>query len=180
MLRLFLLFTVLPAADFYLLIKVGQNIGAWETVWIVLMTGFLGAYMARSQGLQILVRIQQEALRGEMPTKSLFHGLLIFVGGVLLITPGFITDSLGFLMLIPWCRSLLLFFLKNQIFRQMQNGRFHIYTGGTYTNPKDSQQGDHFVWRDVTPEEFNHNSQRPLTLNETRQLKDVTPKENKD
>ena len=104
---LVLLFTILPAIELALLIEIGSNIGVGNTLFIIIFTGVLGAYLARLQGFLILRKIQDDLNRGVMPNDQLMDGLMILVGGVVLLTPGFITDALGFLLLIPWTRMLI-------------------------------------------------------------------------
>src|SRR3989338_8354739 len=104
---LILLFTILPALELALLIKVGTHIGVGNTLFIIIFTGILGAYLARLQGFIVLRKIQNDLNRGIMPNSQLMDGLMILVGGILLLTPGFITDAFGFLLLIPWTRWLI-------------------------------------------------------------------------
>ena len=106
LLKLFLAFTLIPVLEIYLLIKVGTYLGAFETVMIVIVTGFLGAYLARVQGLQTMIRVKESLNRGELPAEGLLDALLIFVAGVVLLTPGFITDMTGLLVLYPQTRRL--------------------------------------------------------------------------
>jgi UPF0716 protein FxsA len=115
---LVVLLTVVPIFELYVLIKVGQFIGALNTVLVVLLTGIAGAILAKLQGLSILRRIQEDLLRGIMPAASLLDGLFILSGGILLITPGFITDCLGLLFLVPMTRDIFKRWLKKK-FRQM-------------------------------------------------------------
>jgi UPF0716 protein FxsA len=102
-----LLFAVLPALELALLIKVGSNIGVGNTLLIILITGVLGAYLARLQGFLILRKIQNSLNQGIMPSAELMDGLMILTGAIALLTPGFITDTLGFLLLIPWTRAII-------------------------------------------------------------------------
>ena len=104
---LVLLFTILPAVELALLIKIGSNIGLGNTLFIIIFTGVLGAYLARLQGFLVLQKIQTDLNRGIMPNDQLIDGLMILVGGVVLLTPGFITDTIGFLLLFPWARTLI-------------------------------------------------------------------------
>ena len=113
---LIILFTAIPLIELALLIKVGQHIGAMNTVMIVLITGMIGAVMARMEGLKVLFRMQTELNYGRMPADSLFDGALILVGGILLITPGLMTDGIGFLMLFPLTR----FYIKEMIRRRLR------------------------------------------------------------
>ena len=103
--RLLILFTVVPLVELALLIKLGNLIGLWPTIFIVIATGVLGAALARSQGTRAVGAIRAELAQGRAPTESLINGLLILVGGVVLLTPGLLTDLLGFSLLIPFTRN---------------------------------------------------------------------------
>ncbi len=130
---LVILFTVLPAIELMLLIEIGSNIGAGNTVFIIIFTGVLGAYLARLQGFLVLQKIQSELNHGMMPNAQLLDGLMILVGGIVLLTPGFITDTLGFLLLIPWTRSL----LKKWLSRKFENmiARGQVVTTTPFSRP---------------------------------------------
>ncbi|MFP4472757.1 MAG: FxsA family protein [Candidatus Omnitrophota bacterium] len=104
---LVILFTVLPAVELALLIHVGTYIGAANTILLIIATGVAGAYLARLQGFLVVQRIQSSLNKGALPTDDMLDGLMIFAGGIVLLTPGFITDALGFLLLIPLTRSLI-------------------------------------------------------------------------
>lgn len=105
--RLFLLFTVVPALEFYLLIQLGQLLGAGATVALILLTGLVGASLARGQGFAVLRRLQAEAAQGFPSGDQLVEGLLIVVGGVLLVTPGVLTDFVGLALIAPPSRRFL-------------------------------------------------------------------------
>jgi UPF0716 protein FxsA len=104
-LRLLLLFTLVPLVELYLLIEIGGAIGVAPTIAIVIVTGVIGAALARWQGLGVLRRVQDDLAAGRPPTDALIDGLLIFVAGAVLLTPGLITDTLGFLLLVPAGRA---------------------------------------------------------------------------
>ena len=103
--RLFLLFTIIPLVELYILIRIGQVIGALNTLLLVLLTGVVGAYLAKREGIRTLGRIQDLMARGEMPGGALLDALLILVAGLVLITPGIITDMLGLFLLFPATRA---------------------------------------------------------------------------
>ena len=105
LLRLLLLFTLVPLVELYLLVKVGQHIGVGATVAIVIGTGVAGAWLTRLQGLRVVRELRQRIEAGEMPTGPLIDGLLILVAGAVLLTPGLITDACGFLLLTPRFRA---------------------------------------------------------------------------
>ncbi len=120
---LILLFTIVPAIELALLIKVGQFIGVAYTMGVVIFTGVTGAYLAKMQGLITLRRIQDDVNQGQMPADKLFDGVLILCSGMLLLTPGFITDLIGFMGLIPWTRNVLKRWLKRKIEDMISQGK---------------------------------------------------------
>lgn len=126
LLRLFLLFTLVPLAELYLLIEVGSYLGALPTIAIVIGTGFAGAYLARLQGFATLARIRENTRQGIVPTDDLLDGVLILVAGVVLLTPGLITDCMGLLLLIPVTRNLLKEKAKRAFERAAQRGTITI------------------------------------------------------
>ncbi len=102
--RLLLLFTVVPIVELLLLVELGRHLGLAATLAIVLGTGALGAALARWQGLATLRRVQTEMEAGRLPAGPLVDGLLILVAGGVLLTPGLLTDLLGFALLVPTTR----------------------------------------------------------------------------
>ncbi|MGD8982976.1 MAG: FxsA family protein [Desulfobacteraceae bacterium] len=104
LLKLFLAFTIIPFIEIYLLIKIGSYLGAFNTVVIVILTACLGALLARYQGFQTMLRVRQSLERGEMPAEDLLDALLILLAGIVLLTPGFLTDLAGLMILIPATR----------------------------------------------------------------------------
>ncbi len=98
------LFIVIPLVELYFIIKVGEFIGAFWTIVLVLLTAFIGVNLLRYQGLNMLARAQRNMAQGTLPAQEMMEGMVLAVGAVLLITPGFITDTLGFLCLIPVTR----------------------------------------------------------------------------
>ena len=115
LLKLFVAFTLIPLVEIYLLIKLGQNFGAITSILLVIFTGILGAYLARMDGLRTLFRIQETMREGRMPGEELLDALLIAIAGLVLITPGFITDVVGFLLLFPFTRMLAKNWLKERM-----------------------------------------------------------------
>lgn len=132
---LVLLFTVVPIFELYLLIKVGQYLGAFTTVMIVIFTGIFGAFLARMEGLRVLYSVQRDMQEGKMPTSQLLDGLLILIGAVLLITPGLLTDVIGFILVIPSTRVLLKVWLKSQL-QKMIDKRQGVITVESYREDK--------------------------------------------
>ena len=117
--KLLILFVIVPVTELYILIEVGKKIGSLTTIGIIIFTGILGAYLVKNQGFMILKKIQNDLNDGIMPGDSLIQGAIILVGGILLLTPGFVTDILGFIFLIPVSRNVvkkyLLKWLKGKI-----------------------------------------------------------------
>ncbi len=145
--RLLLLFILVPAVELALLIEIGRQIGTLATLGIIAGTGILGAALARHQGLGILKSIRREMNAGRLPATSMIDGIMVLLAGAVLMTPGILTDALGFLILIPstrkWIRDALWNWLKNAI----QAGRFQVNVSvGTHGNPppppRDSRDRD--------------------------------------
>jgi UPF0716 protein FxsA len=103
---LVLLFIVIPLAELYVLIEVGRVIGSIEVIALIFLTGIVGAYLARSQGLYVYRSIQAELAAGRMPAARLVDGAMVLAGGLLLLTPGLITDAFGFSLLFPLTRDI--------------------------------------------------------------------------
>jgi len=105
---LFALFILIPLAELYVLIEVGSGIGGLPTIALCLLTAALGGFLIRWQGMSTLIDAQKRMAHGEIPADHGFHGLMIALAGILLFTPGFITDTAGFLLLIPMLRQWLI------------------------------------------------------------------------
>ncbi|EGJ49761.1 FxsA family protein [Desulfocurvibacter africanus] len=103
--RLIILFAAIPLMELYLLLAVGQRLGPVWTIALVLATAALGAYLSKSQGLRTIERMRENMSRGVAPAGELVSGALILLAGVLLLTPGFLTDAVGFCLLIPPLRQ---------------------------------------------------------------------------
>ena len=136
---LILLFTILPALELYVLIKVGVHIGALNTILLVIVMGVVGAWLTRLQGFLVLQKAQNSLSQGVMPSEELIDGAMILAGGIALLTPGFISDIFGFLLLIPWTRAFIKFLLKQKLKSMMDKGEIITVTslGQTSKNYKD-------------------------------------------
>lgn len=119
---LILLFTLVPIIELALLIQIGQYIGVGYTLGLVIVTGIVGAYLAKLQGLLTLRRIQEDINQGRMPADRLFDGVLILCSGILLVTPGVITDLVGLMGLVPFTRDLFKKWLKQKIKDMISRG----------------------------------------------------------
>jgi len=116
-LKLLLAFTLIPAAEIYVFIKIGGFIGALNTVLVIIITGILGAYLARLQGMHTLYRIRANLQQGIIPTEELIDALIILSAGITLLTPGFLTDIAGLMLLVPRTRFYVKRWLKNKFNR---------------------------------------------------------------
>ncbi len=125
-LKLFLAFTLIPMIELYLLIKLGAVIGAFNTLLLVILTGAAGAYLARLQGLQVMFRVRARLQQGEMPAEDMLDALIIFIAGIVLLTPGLLTDMAGLLLLLPSIRFRLKVWLRQKLDQWMQNRKIRI------------------------------------------------------
>jgi UPF0716 protein FxsA len=125
--KLLITFMFVPLLELYILIEAGRIIGIGPTIGLIMLTGVAGAWLARNQGLEILRRIQEETSRGQMPAVTLIDGALVLVGGLLLLTPGFFTDVLGFSFLAPATRDLWRKGLTAWLERQARQGSVTIH-----------------------------------------------------
>jgi UPF0716 protein FxsA len=124
--KLFLLFVLVPVAEIYVLVTVGSAIGAFPTIALVILTALAGAHLARLQGMSIMLRIRENLDQGFMPAEELLDGLLIFLAGMVLLTPGFLTDIAGLLMLLPATRNIFKRWLRKKFDEWRQNPNVHI------------------------------------------------------
>jgi UPF0716 protein FxsA len=113
--KLFLAFTIIPVSEIYVLIAIGGQIGILPSIGLVILTGIVGASLARSQGLQTLGRIRDSFQQGVVPGEELLNALLIAIAGIVLLTPGFLTDAAGLFLLIPATRTLCREWLRRRI-----------------------------------------------------------------
>jgi len=102
------LFVCIPLLELYILIKVGNGIGGFSTIVLCLLTAFLGGLLVKQQGVMLLLDAQKQMSQGQMPAAHMVQGLMVGMAGILLFTPGLVTDTLGFLLLVPAVRQFLL------------------------------------------------------------------------
>jgi UPF0716 protein FxsA len=117
-----LLFIGLPIVELALLLKVTEYLDLGGTLALVIVTGFVGVSLARWQGLNVLTKLRAELRQGRMPAPDLVDGFLILIAGALLVTPGLITDSVGFFLLIPPGRAALKRWVRRALERKMRQG----------------------------------------------------------
>ena len=113
--KLFLAFTIIPVSEIYILIAIGGQIGILPSISLVILTGIVGASLARSQGLKTLGRLRNSFQQGVVPGEELLNALLIAIAGIVLLTPGFLTDAAGLFLLIPATRTLCREWLKRRM-----------------------------------------------------------------
>ena len=126
--RLLLLFTLVPIVELAVLIEIGQHLGMLPTVTLVLATGALGAALARREGIQAFHRLRDSIGQGSFPGEAILDGVLILGGGLLLLTPGILTDLLGFAALVPGTRYFIKYYLKTAIERRIRSGSIQVHT----------------------------------------------------
>jgi|TARA_B110000483_G_scaffold181995_1_gene215194 UPF0716 protein FxsA len=149
---IFPIFVVVTLAEIYVLVSVGDAIGAWSTILLVVITALIGSTLLKQQGWSIMAKAQQNIAEGKTPALEMLEGVVILVSGVLLLTPGFITDGLGLLGLMPWSRSYFInHFLEKNAERVFSNkNSVFINRAGSSetkkTNKDDAIEGE--FWED--------------------------------
>ncbi len=121
--KLILIFTLIPLIELIILIKLGNIVGLIPTLFLVVTTGILGAWLTRQQGLSTLNKIQAQLSLGKVPAENLINGVLILVGGIVLLTPGLLTDTFGFLLLIPQTRDQFKKILKKKLKQKVDQNK---------------------------------------------------------
>jgi UPF0716 protein FxsA len=157
-LLLVLLFILVPIAELYVIIKVGEAIGILPTIALLIADALLGSMLLRQQGRAAWVRFNRALAEGRLPHKEVFDGVLIILGGALLLTPGFITDVFGLIFLIPPTRAVVRGLASRIVRRRMARGRFAFWTVGRVARPPrrptadpratDPQPEDPFSWEE--------------------------------
>ncbi|MCW8093236.1 FxsA family protein [Alteromonas sp. ASW11-130] len=140
--NLFLLFAIMPIIEIAVLVQVGDVIGGWNTIALVLISAFVGAYFVRREGVNTLKTAQQKMQSNQIPGQEMLEGLMLVVAGVLLVTPGFITDTFGLLLVLPPSRKFFAQKLKKHLSMQVVTGAsFHShehYKASSHPQDKDS------------------------------------------
>ena len=145
---LFLLLVITPIIELWLILKVGSAIGAGATIMLILLTAIAGAAMLRRQGFSTLFRARQKIDEGKLPAKEIAEGIMLAISGALMLTPGFVTDAIGFALLIPWVR--------NRLFENFRGNVVFAASGTTgqtcYSSQSDSEtiiEGEFTAEKDV-------------------------------
>ncbi len=144
MFKLILLFTIIPLIELTLLIQISYHIGTASTVIIVAITGVIGAILSKKQGTDVLKKIRKSLAEGELPADNLIAGLLVLIGGIMLITPGLLTDLLGFSCIIPITRRKIKKLTQNNFNKLITTGRvqFFSFEKKEETNSKTKQKDE--------------------------------------
>jgi len=125
--RLFLLFTLLPVIELAILIKVGTVIGTLNTITLVIGTAVVGSFMVRKEGIGVVYRFQRNMREGIFPAEELIDGAMVLVAGALLVTPGFVTDIIGFLLVFPVSRRRIKILVRRHIEKKISSS-INIHT----------------------------------------------------
>ncbi|GLQ29709.1 FxsA family protein [Litoribrevibacter albus] len=158
---LFLLFCTLPVIELIILLKVGSWLGVWPTVGLILGTAFIGVNLLRQQGLKTFSRANQRLAQGEMPATEMVEGIVLAIGGALLLTPGLVTDVIGFSCLLPGTRHVYIAFGME---RMKVVATRSVYTSSVHTQGDFMNQGGF---------QQPHRSQHTQSTNASRQGHDV-------
>lgn len=119
---LLIVFIVVPAVEIALFIWTGGHIGLWSVILLIILTGILGTMVVRHEGLETIRKAQLAMQQGEVPRDQLLDGILILIGAILLITPGFFTDAVGFLIVFPLSRKPFKKLLTYYILKKIKDG----------------------------------------------------------
>ena len=145
--RLLILFIAVPVVELVLLIEIGQRVGTLATIGLIIGTGVVGASLARQQGISTLARLRNDLNAGQLPAEPIFDGVLILLAAVVLITPGVLTDLVGFLCLVPAYRRQLKRFLKRRFERAVQDAAGGVTKAAAVAGNRSRQP----PMKDVTP-----------------------------
>jgi UPF0716 protein FxsA len=146
--RLLLLFTLVPLVDLWVLVAIGRALGLWQTVALVVATGFAGAWLAKTEGRRVVLGWQRALREGRVPDEGILSGALVLAGGVLLVSPGVLTDVVGLALLFPPSRRLAAAGLRRYLARKVRSGQVRVVTFGG-PPPPGGRASDDVV--DVTP-----------------------------
>lgn len=168
--KLFLLFVIMPIAEIAVLINVGEIIGGWNTVLLVILSAMIGAYLVKREGVSTLAQAQLKMQQGQVPAEEIGSGLLLLVAGVLLVTPGFITDVFGLLLTLPYTR------------KKIGGVLFHALNGKMHASAHFSQSGFGQTYAqndDIIDAEFRETGQAdsvqiPLQVDDTNKPENTT------
>lgn len=177
-----LFFLLWPLLEFYVLVRVGIRFGAMNTIFALILAGVLGAGLARSQGKYVLAKMQNSLSQGQLPTRQALHGAFIFFAGVLFLIPGFISDIVAFLLILPGSRHLLVSWVSKRLSRNQGSMNMRVFSFGSgfggngfdfrsrSARPSNSSDGlNQDSVRDVSPKVIDV---VPISVQETTDKKD--------
>lgn len=130
--KLLLIFIIVPLIELYFLLEISQFVGIFTTVLVIIFTGTLGVGIAKRQGYQVINNIRSTLNSGKMPTDDLISALLILIGGITLLTPGFLTDITGFLLILPGSRDLIAAFVKKHFLKYVKEKKVEVHYGSNF------------------------------------------------
>ena len=148
---LFPIFVVVTLAEIYVLVSVGQAIGGLSTVLLVVITAFIGTSLLRQQGWSTMAKAQQSMAEGRTPAMEMLEGVVILVSGILLLTPGFLTDGLGLLGLMPWSRHYFINHFLEKNAERVFKSRNSVFINRSETTDSKSKRDETIegeVWED--------------------------------
>jgi len=161
---LFVLFIVIPIIEITVLLQVGEWLGLWPTMAIVIASAWLGAKYVRQQGIATMQSVQTKMVQGEMPSAEIVTGLMLLVAGVLLVTPGFVTDIFGLSLLIPNVRQAIAAMVqKHMLVRQGAAGASFHHNNPFQEDPRNVNQSS-------TPSSFSSQDRKPVSHHEGETL----------
>ncbi len=142
--KLLLIFILVPLIELFILLEISQYIGVFTTVLIIALTGAAGVSIAKRQGYQVINNIKSNLNSGRMPTDDLISALLILIGGVTLLTPGFITDITGFLLILPGSRDLIAAVVKKYFLKYVKENKVEVQYGRHYSRNHNSDDKNNY------------------------------------
>ena len=139
--KLAILFVIVPLVELVLLIQLGNLVGLLPTVALVVTTGVTGAWLARLEGLRTVMQLREELAQGKLPGQSIMDGVSILLGAAFLLTPGILTDFVGFSLLLPTSRRALQRLVRKKIERGLTDGSLnvHVVSSVPWRNPPDQE-----------------------------------------
>jgi len=138
--KFLLIFILVPLIELYFLLEISQFIGVFTTVMVIVFTGAAGVSIAKRQGYQVVNNIRSTLNSGKMPTDDLISALLILIGGVTLLTPGFLTDITGFLLILPGSRDLIGAVVKKYFLKYVKENKVEVHYGNQFNQRRDNSQ----------------------------------------
>src|SRR6056297_88289 len=138
--KLLMIFILVPLIELYFLLEISQFIGVFTTVMVIVFTGAAGVSIAKRQGYQVVNNIRSTLNSGKMPTDDLISALLILIGGVTLLTPGFLTDITGFLLILPGSRDLIGAVVKKYFLKYVKENKVEVHYGNQFNQRRDNSQ----------------------------------------